>query len=298
MSEHTDIELIEEMKKRFEEKNKALYDLRMITRKLEDVNKKLQESEAVKSNFLSNIRNEINNPLTSILVMADDIASGKGVSCEECAAMAGIIYTEAFNLDFQLRNIFVAAEIEAGEAFPAISNVDVYKLILGVIETYGNLAKQKQVTISFDWASESADELFFKTDAEKLQTIVSNLLSNAVKYSPEGSKVMVKAWRHEGHLNILQEDSGIGIDESDQQAIFERFRQIESGSTKSYSGHGLGLSVTKALVELLNGTISVASIKGKGSIFTVLIPESKAEAGVDVFSDEGNEFIFEDQEKF
>ncbi|MGD0281591.1 MAG: sensor histidine kinase, partial [Dissulfurispiraceae bacterium] len=106
MSEHSDIELIEEMKKRFEEKNRALHDLRMMTRKLEDVNRKLQESEALKSNFLSNIRNEINNPLTSILVVAAEIAAVQGAGCEECISMAGIIYKEAFDLDFQLRNIF------------------------------------------------------------------------------------------------------------------------------------------------------------------------------------------------
>ena len=303
MSEHTDIELIEEIKKRFELKDKALYDLRMTTRKLVDVNKKLQESESLRSNFLSNIRNEINNPLTSILGMSDRIASRKDATGhEECAAMAGIIYTEAFNLDFQLRTIFAAAEIEAGEAFPAISNIDVHNLILGVIDSYRHVADQKQVTVSFDRARESTPLSpplpFFKTDPEKLQIIVSNLVSNAIKYSPEGSTITVKAGKHEDDLNILIEDSGIGIEEPDQQVIFERFRQLETGTTKSYSGHGLGLSVTKALVELLNGSISVASIKGKGSIFTVRIPESKTETEVDVFSDAGNELIFEDQEKF
>ncbi len=216
--------------------------------------------------------------------------------------MAGIIYKEAFDLDFQLRNIFVAAEIEAGEAFPAISNVDVHKLIRAVIDSFIHVANQKQVTICFDWAGMSSPPdpplPFFKTDPEKLRIIVSNLVSNGVKYSPEGGEVMIKAWTHEGRLNIIAEDSGIGIDEADQQVIFERFKQLETGTTKSYLGQGLGLSITKALVELLNGTISVASIKGKGSIFTVLIPESKTEAEVDVFSDEGNEFIFEDGEKF
>lgn len=302
MSELTDLELIEEVKKRFEAKNKALFDLKMITRKLEDVNRKLQESEALKSNFLSNIRNEINNPLTSILVMSDNITSGKSSSCEECASMAAIIYTEAFNLDFQLRNIFAAAEIEAGESFPAVTKVDVHKLIVNVIDSYRHIANKKQVTICFDCASEPAapgpSVPFFKTDPDKLQIIISNLLSNAVKYSRDGSRVILKAWMHDGQLNIMQEDSGIGIDEADQQVIFERFRQLETGTTKSYLGQGLGLSVTKALVELLNGTVSVASIKGKGSIFTVLVPESKTEGEVDAFSDEGNEFIFEDEQKF
>ncbi|MGD0283135.1 MAG: ATP-binding protein, partial [Dissulfurispiraceae bacterium] len=203
---------------------------------------------------------------------------------------------------FQLRNIFVAAEIEAGEASPCISNVDAYKLIRAVIDSFRHVANQKQVTIGFDWAGMTAPIdpplPFFKTDPEKLRIIVSNLVSNSVKYSTEGGKVLIKAWKHEGRLNIIAEDSGIGIDEADQQVIFERFRQLQTGTTKSYLGQGLGLSVTKALVELLNGTISVASIKGKGSIFTVLLPESKTEAEVDVFSDEGNEFIFEDGEKF
>ncbi len=315
MAKLTDIELIEEIRKRVEEKDKALHDLRVITRKLEDVNGKLQESEALKSNFLSNIRNEMINPLTSILLMSDNIASVKGgAGCEECASMGGVIYAEAFNLDFQLRNIFAAAEIEAGEAFPAISNVDAHKLMLGVIDSYRHVANQKKVTFCVDWAIEytplnppvsggesrglNGEERFFKTDPEKLRIIVSNLLSNAVKYSHEGSGVMVKAWRHEGRFNILVEDSGIGIDESDHQVIFERFRQLERGTTKSYLGQGLGLSVTKALVELLNGSISVASMKDKGSIFTVFIPEAKPEGEVDVFSEEGNEFIFEDKEKF
>lgn len=298
MSELTDLELIEEVKKRFEAKNKALYDLKMMTRKLEDVNKRLQESESLKSNFLSNIRNEIINPLTSILVMSDEITTGKSGGCEECSTMAGIIYAEAFNLDFQLRNIFAAAEIEAGEAYPAVSIVDVPKLMSHVIGLYRPIAGQKRVNINFDWSGETGQEHLFKTDSGKLHTVVSNLLSNGIKYSLEGGCVSMKAWRHEGCLNIVAEDSGIGIDESDQQVIFERFKQLETGTTKSYLGQGLGLCVTKALVELLNGTISVASIKGKGSIFTVLIPESTTDTEVDVFSDEGNEFLFEDGEKF
>jgi len=300
MSERTDSDIIEEVKNRFEEKNKALFDLRMMTRKLEEVNRKLLESEALKSDFLSNIRNEINNPLTSILVMSNNMASMKAPGCEECASMGCIIYAEAFNLDFQLRNIFAAAEIEAGEASPFISNVDIHRFILDLIDSYKHVADKKLVAITFDQTGESMSPTaaFFKTDPSKLQLIVSNLLSNAIKYSREGGSVTVKAWKHNEQLNIAVEDSGIGIDESDRQAIFERFRQLDTGTTKCYLGQGLGLSVAKALVELLDGTISVASIGEKGSIFTVVIPEAKSEGDMDIFSEEGNEFLFDEGETF
>lgn len=298
MARLTENELIEELKKRFDENHKALYDLRAMTRKLEDVNRKLEESEALKTNFLSNIRNEIINPLTSILALSHELAGQTDPACRECSRMSNSIFFEAFNLDFQLRNIFTAAEIEAGEAVPGISNVDIEMLIRNVIDSFMHLINSRQLVVSFDCAVVSEHERFFRTDSEKLKTIALNLLSNAIKFSPGGGSILVKAWRHDGQLNLLVEDSGIGIDESDQQAIFERFRQLDSGVSKNYSGHGLGLSITKALVELLSGTISVASIKGKGSIFTVFIPESHSDMPVDVFSTDGDEFIFEDEEKF
>ncbi|MBF0328060.1 MAG: HAMP domain-containing histidine kinase [Nitrospirae bacterium] len=297
MSKLTDSELIAELKNRFEEQGRALHDLMVMTRKLEDVNSKLQESETMKSHFISNIKNEINNPLSVILAMSETMSGLQSYAVEEIASMGELIFTEAFTLDFQLKNIFAAAEIEAGEASPYISNVDIDSLLRGLVDVYKKRTLSKKLTISFEWIGDVVKNSF-KTDSEKLELILSNLISNAIEYTSEGGKVAVKAWRHDNSLNIIVEDTGIGIGEDDKQVIFERFKQLEEGVRKRHKGHGLGLSVTKALVELLGGTISVVSIKDRGSIFTVFIPEISGKEGIDVFSDDGNEFFFEEETKF
>lgn len=297
MKRLSDNELIDELKRRFEENEKALFDLRKLTEKLTAVNKKLQESEALKSNFLSNVRNEINNPLTSIMGLSKQIFSSSSHNKDTAMSMARMIYSEAFDLDFQLRNILAAAEIEAGETELHVSLVDVCKIIQNTVDSYSHKITEKKLSanISFNCLSGSDKELFFKTDAEKLRLIVSNLLSNAIEYSFEGSQIEVDTHVHERNLYIYVKDSGAGIDTEDKEKIFDRFRQLEVGTTRCHRGHGLGLSITKDLVELLKGTISVSSTKGKGCGFTVVVAESESDDEIDIYSDDGNEFIFEEE---
>ena len=295
MHKISDNELIEELKKRFEENGKTLNALKVVNEKIVEVNKKLQESEALKSNFLSNIRNEINNPLTSILCMSKVLADSGSQDMETVVSMAGSIHSEAFNLDFQLRNIFAAAELEAGETEMSLSRADIDTLIYSSIESFIHKANARKITVSFESLARSGAPHEFTTDPEKLQLAVTNLLSNAIEYSHEGGRVEIKAWIDKAVLNISVRDYGIGIDKADHKAVFDRFRQLDSGVSKSHLGHGLGASVTKAVVELMNGTIDLESEKGKGSIFTISIPE--AGDGGDVFSGDSNEFFFEVQEE-
>ncbi len=298
MSRLADNELIEELDRRFRENKQAFDALRVVTKKLEKLNKKLQESEALKSNFLSNIRNEINNPLTSIICMSKELISPETLDHETVSSIAGMIHSEAFNLDSQLRNIFIAAEFEAGEAALSISRVNIDMLVNGTIELLKHKTDGKIIKIDHISPRETGDDISFNTDPEKLQLVIFNLLANAVEYSHEGDRVELKAWRQDGHLNISVKDYGIGMDLPDQEVIFDRFRQLDTGVSKSHSGHGLGLSITKAAVELLNGAISIECIKDRGCIFTISIPDVESETEVDVTSNDGNEFIFEDMEEF
>ena len=110
MHKPSDEELIEEIRQRFEFNQNALADLQALTQKLEQMNERLKESEALKSQFLSNIRNEINNPLTSIMGLSRQLIT-KPDAVENTALVGPMIYMEAFNLDFQLQNIFIAAEL-------------------------------------------------------------------------------------------------------------------------------------------------------------------------------------------
>jgi len=295
MSRLTDQELIDELKVRFETNRKALFDLQSVTAQLEKMNRKLQESEAMKSHFLSNIRNEINNPLTSILGLSRHLMGGK-CDPQKAVEVAGLIYAEAFDLDFQLRNIFVAAELESGECTPEFAHVDVGSLVASTIEMLVHHSIQKgiriqQVNEGFDGATD------FVTDAQMLQVMMINLLMNAIEYSPPAGEVQVVLARRPDALKIVVRDSGSGIDPACHTTIFDRFRQLESGSTKGHRGHGLGLSITKALIELLSGKVSVHSAVGDGAEFTLTLPVPEADTPVTLRAQDGNFFLFEDDDE-
>ncbi|WP_244280635.1 sensor histidine kinase [Leptospira saintgironsiae] len=110
-------------------------------------------------------------------------------------------------------------------------------------------------------------------DPQKIKQILYNLLSNAVKFSHEGGNIRVSMeGEGEGFIRMKFEDEGIGIDEKDLARIFEEFQQIDSGANRQFQGTGLGLALTKRIVELMNGSINVESELGKGSVFTIILP--------------------------
>lgn len=294
MKNNSDRELTEELARRLRQKDEAYSALMTLTKKLEVLNGRLAESEKVKSHFLSNIRNEINNPLTSVLTMCDFLISNPGLDQETLKSAVCTIHKEAFSLNFQLRNIFAAAELEAGESAVNISKTEIPSLIRGIAEAFRHKALEKMVQISID-IQERNGRFVFRADPEKLEWIVSNLLSNAIEYSPAGQVVEIKAWQDENALHVSVADRGAGIDPEDQEAIFERFRQLDAGLAKRHGGHGLGLSITKAALELLSGRITVSGKKGEGAVFTVSVPEANArDAGGEVLSVDGNNFFFDE----
>jgi signal transduction histidine kinase len=293
MTTPSDSQLLDELKKRFRENKRALYDLRIMTKKLDTLNKKLQESEALKSNFLSNIRNEMIDPLAAIVGLSAQLLSKPPLDKKILLTNSGMIHSEAFNLDFQLKNIFAAAEIEAGETSLNISNVDVCALIKNTIEFFQYKTAEKNIMVRFI-CNHTEKKSLFQADPIKLDLIVSNLLSNAIEFGRKNSKVIIKANMRNNKLILSVQDSGIGIKKSDQKVIFDRFKQLETGVSRGYKGHGLGLSVVKSIIEILHGKISVTSRKGAGSIFKVTLPGADLDEGV--FSSARNEYIFEEKE--
>jgi len=290
----TDEELLAELKRRFDENNANLEQERKLIAELNTVNEKLLASEHLKSNFLSNIRNEINNPIASILELSKNIYEGQ-LDLDSMKAFATLIFSEAFDLDFQLRNIFLSAEIEAGESPLSVISVNISSLIETVISAFKTKIDKKG--LSFSWENEIDNQTIFKTDSEKLHLILSNLIANAIQFNkPEGS-IVIKSKIEEGVLSISIEDSGIGISKENQTKIYDRFHQIEEGSTKTYGGHGLGLSITKALLEIIEGEISLESLEGKGSKFTLSINQLEGfDEDEDTFSSDGNDFLFDQDE--
>jgi signal transduction histidine kinase len=299
MGKLTDEELFEELKNRIKTNKESLQELQDLNKELRVVNKKLEESESLKSHFISNITNEIINPFTSIIGLAKHILSVNKEDWKTVISMVALIHSEAFNLDFQLRNIFVAAKIEAGEIYPEILNVDIKTLISNMLESFKLEAKKKKITIEFDFEIEpknTGEVVYFKTDPEKFKLVLSNLLSNALKFSFEGQKIIIRTWKVTDLLNLSVQDFGTGITEENQKKIFDRFKRLDTGINSLNRGHGLGLSINKAILDLFNGKIDIQSKIGEGSTFTIFIPESQAE--VAGFSTDGNEFLFDEEEIF
>ena len=215
---------------------------------------------------------------------------------EESESIAQNIFREAFDLDFQLNNIFIEAEIEAGESPVGIANIEVENFINRIIDAFSHKMVEKELKVEFSCEGDGA--LVFKTDPLKLHAILMNIMANAVEFCLKGKGIKVSAARKEGALVISMEDQGIGIANEEKERIFDRFRQLEAGTRKGHRGHGLGLSIVKSLLTHLGGHVDISGVAGEGCICTVSIPEFEGESEVDVFSEEGNEFIFGTEEEF
>ena len=298
MSRISDAELLKELKGRFEQNNESLQEQKKLMIELEGVNKKLQESEELKSNFLSNIRNEIVNPLTTLMGLSKNLLLFDWPNKESVRDVARTIHSESLNLDFQLKNIFTAAEIEAGELMLSPSNVDVNRLISNVVDSVSHKTNEKKIDLKIINADDKENQIFIKTDAEKIHLVLSNLLLNAIEFSHIEGKVEINSFIKDRELFISVKDYGTGISKVDQDKIYDRFRQLETGSTKKHLGHGLGLSVAKAIMDLLGGDINVESAKHKGSKFTVNLIGLEFGIESEFDSLDGNEVFFEEEIEF
>ena len=297
MTNMTDRQLLKEIRAKLNERKKYEQEVQMLTRELQEVTNKLRESESLKSHFISNISNEIVNPFTSILGLSKSILSVEKNDWKKVVSMVALIHSEAFNLDFQLRNIFVAAKIEAGEVVPNISKVNVRGIVQSIIDSFMLVARKMGIDIEteYDIAYGFGKNFYFKTDSEKIKLILSNLLNNALKYSYKDSKVILRVWTDEENLSFSVQDFGTGISDKNQKIIFERFKRLDTGINSINRGHGLGLSITKALLDVLGGQIEIDSKKGEGSTFTIHLPEAKNV--VEGFSGEGNDIFFDDEDE-
>ncbi|HBH47247.1 MAG TPA: histidine kinase [Bacteroidales bacterium] len=271
-------------------------EIKKLEHDLVKVNKKLQEADSLKSHFVSNISNEIVNPFTSVLALADNILKVDKESWKSVISMVALIHSEVFHLDFQLKNIFAAAKLEAGEITPEISTIEIDSLIKNVIESFKYDARHKGLQVIYQTENKAGvEKVFFKSDSEKITLIISNLLSNAIKFSFNNNKIILRAVKSIDKLMIEVQDFGVGISHENENIIFDRFKRADSGINSINRGHGLGLSVNKAMLDILDGTISFTSKLNEGATFIVNIPESKGDS-TGISRDAGE--IFFKEEKF
>jgi len=237
------------------------------------LNQKLKESDAFKSHFISNITNEIINPFTSILGISKGIISLNEDKIGQIHSMSNLIYNEAFDLDFQLLNIFSAAIIESGEINLELSSINPEETINEIINSLRFKSEKKSQYIELHTANTL--DYNFITDKEKVNVIIKNVLSNAIIFGNEKSRIGVELKQNNDSLIIKVTNDGNLLNMDDLNEIFNRFSKLDKTINSVNQGHGLGLSVTKAYLEFLEGEIKAESSKENGNVFTITLPPAQ-----------------------
>ncbi|KAA3641267.1 MAG: response regulator [Bacteroidetes bacterium] len=251
---------------------------------IEEQKKKVEQSEKYKEQFLANMSHEIRTPMHAISGMVNILKRNDHPSSQD-------IYLDAMskssdNLVVILNDVLDLSKIEAGKLDIESTPMDPRSVIDNVLQILKFKAEEKGLTMSAK-VDDNVPQLVMG-DPARLNQILINLVGNAIKFTEKGS-VSINLKTADDTLVFKVEDTGIGIPEEKQEHIFGAFEQATESTNKYYGGTGLGLNITRQLVELQKGSVSVNSEQGKGSTFSVSLPlvKAKAEAkGSEVLTEE------------
>lgn len=241
-------------------------------KQLEIAKQKAEESDTLKSSFLANLSHEIRTPMNAIIGFSDLLTDTKLTEKERFEYLK-IIKNSGNNLVSIIEDLIEMSRIDAKQITPNYKGLDIEKCITDLHKSI-KITIPKEKDIEF-YIVENTDKIQknIVTDETKLKQIIVNLITNAVKFTEKGFVSFGYSIDEEQEvLKFTIQDSGLGISEDYSKVIFDRFRRIEDNATNEMTGLGLGLSITKAYVEMLGGEISVDSTIGIGSVFTFTIP--------------------------
>lgn len=231
----------------------------------------LERSGRFKSEFLANMSHELRTPLNSILILSRILGENKGARLnEEEQRYASVIYNSGNDLLTLINDILDLAKVEAGKIELVHEHVSTELILSEIRNTFQKVAENKGLVLHIG-KTESCPEMLF-TDHVRLLQILRNLISNAVKFTSAPGKVSLAVTREDGQLHFEVADTGIGIPFDKQASIFEAFQQADGSTSRKYGGTGLGLSISRELTSLFKGSISLKSVPGEGSVFTLKIP--------------------------
>ncbi|PCJ97151.1 MAG: hypothetical protein COA50_05800 [Flavobacteriaceae bacterium] len=233
---------------------------------------KLVQLNEARTQLYANITHEFRTPLTVILGMADTL---KNKEQEESEKPLEMIKRNGKKLLRLVNEMLDLAKLESGNMTLQLVQTDIIPFVKYLSESFHSLAEERKINLV---VYSEIDALEMDFDADKMASIISNLLSNAVKFTQEHGKIVVhlnkEADTENEYFIIKIQDNGLGISEEYKEHLFDRFYQVDNSSTKEKEGTGIGLSLVKEFVTLMNGTIDVESTLGNGSTFIVRIPKT------------------------
>ncbi|MCA1723531.1 MAG: response regulator [Thermomicrobia bacterium] len=241
---------------------------------IETKNQDLERADQMKSEFLANMSHELRTPLNAIIGFSELLQEQfYGPLNTEQDEYLTNIRTAGEHLLGLINDILDLSKIEAGRMELDLEELDLPHILASSV----TIVKEKAHTNGVHLSVDAGDTGAIIADARKLKQIIFNLLSNAVKFTPAGGTVTLTARTDGEMVAIAVADTGAGISTEDQQKLFREFTQVDGSLSRRHEGTGLGLALTKRLVELHGGTISVQSAPGEGSTFTVHLPLARTE---------------------
>jgi len=245
--------------------------VRSRTAELESAKERAESADRLKTTFLLNMSHELRTPLNSIIgfsgILLKQLA---GPLNPEQEKQLGMILKSGRHLLSLINDILDISKIEAGEIKPDFSPFELPELISEVMRLVETKARNKGLTISLE---NSYPEGLIISDKNRLRQIVINLVFNAVKFTDSG-EIKIKCWQEIDLVKVEVTDTGIGIRKEDMDKLFNPFIQLENSLTRKFEGSGLGLSISKKIIDMLHGTITVRSEFGIGTTFILSFPRN------------------------
>lgn len=266
-----DIELSDIFKIQLQALKDGLVQTKLAYKTIKQQNLKILESDRIKNEFLANISHELRTPLNAIIGFSE-VLSAKlfGELNEKQEEYINDIYISGIHLLGMINEILDISKIEARAMTINRTEFFISQAVDEVVNVLKPLADKKSISINKIIQDES-----IYADFLKIKQILYNLLSNAIKFTNDNGKISVKAKFEKNNFFLEVKDNGIGIEKKYQDQIFMKFVQLENAYTKTESSTGLGLTITKELVEMHNGKIIVESEAGNGTAFIITIPLSE-----------------------
>lgn len=250
---------------------KTQEEIRRRSEKLQEQNLLIQEASRLKSEFLANMSHELRTPLNAVIGFSEFMIDQKAgpVNVQQREYLTDILASGRHLLQL-INDVLDLAKIEAGKMELDLRTFSFRTAVDEVCTVMRSTALKKNIRIDVNLDS-NLD--IVTLDERKFKQVLYNLLSNAVKFSHDNGKIEVSAGEGLGRICLQVKDSGVGIKKEDMPRLFREFEQLGSGTARQHEGTGLGLALTKKIVELQHGTIDVESEFGKGSTFTVSLPD-------------------------
>ncbi|WP_371371049.1 sensor histidine kinase [Sporomusa aerivorans] len=228
--------------------------------------------QQTRRDFFSNISHELKTPLSCIKATAEALIDGIAVNDQERTQYLERILAETDRMSRLVHDITDTEQLESGKMFIKQERLDLAALLLNQADKIELLLKEKNLSLLLRLETEKR---YVLGDTDRLEQVLDNLLSNAIRHAPSGSRIGLLLTEENKWLQVSVSDQGEGIASEDLPLIWERFYRVDKSRDRSRGGSGLGLSISRGLVEAMGGTISVESKIGKGTTFKICIPWPK-----------------------